>query len=99
MPLTLRAQGSHLHPGARGTVDGNWSGRPAAKQVVIEFADGSVALGQMSPEAGGQQVLDVDPYATARGTAIAAKRWTVTVTEGRGEQALFRVLTRDPDQP
>lgn len=86
--LVLAAAGSHLYPGATGALSG-----PAADGAcLVEFADGSMAPGVL--EAGGK-VLALDPYCTARGTEIPAKRWAIAA-EGVGEGRRFRVTRRLP---
>ena len=84
--LVLRATGSHLYPGARGSVSG---AAPAGRvSCLVEFADGSAAIATLAPEGDGL-VLETEPYTTARGTCIQAKRWRVALgPEG------FRVLGR-----
>ena len=82
--LVLRATGSHLYPGAHGSV----SGAVAAGRVpcLVEFADGSAAIATLAPEGRGLS-LETEPYTTACGTRIQAKRWRVALgPEG------FRVL-------
>lgn len=79
----LAVAGSHLYPGARGVVRGPGTEGPC----LIEFADGSAAIGELG--GGIAMALDIRPYTTARGTRIPAKCWKVAVSAGR-----FRVLAR-----
>ena len=84
--IVLRATHSHLYPGARGRLDGPMP--PGSAPCLVEFADGSAAHGTLMPEADGT-VLATDPYTTACGTRIPAKRWLIEPT-GEG----FRVVRR-----
>jgi hypothetical protein len=81
--VVLKAGGSHLYPGARGTLQGAETEGPC----LVEFVDGSVAFGNLSGGAG--TILVLDPYVTARGTEIPAKRWAVALAAGR-----FRIFAR-----
>lgn len=94
MALALRASGSHLYPGARGTLAGEWPRAGTMSEVAVEFADGSLALGQLSAGHDGGQVLSVGPYVTARGTAVADKRWVLTVATAPGGGGRFRIAAR-----
>ncbi|HYD67314.1 hypothetical protein [Azospirillum sp.] len=91
-PLTLDAAGTHLYPGARGTVrDGlppEAVGAPLPCMVV--FTDGAFALGTLAWRGDGWE-LAAGAYATARGTAIPAKRWRIGF-----DGAAFRVGARLP---
>lgn len=84
--LTLRAAGSHLYPGARGSLDGPPPAAPTA--CLVEFADGSVASGTIAPDADALW-LATGPYTTARDTRIPAKRWRISL----GPDG-FRILGR-----
>lgn len=88
--LVLRAAGSHLYPGARGTA----SGPPSDTETpcLVEFADGSVALGTLAAGEG-CAVLAAAPHTTARGTRIAAKQWAVAFEDGPSGLR-FRILRR-----
>ena len=79
----LAAGGSHLYPGATGSLAGG-----AAGECLVEFADGSAALGRLMVDVEAT-VLETEPYVTARGTAVSAKRWIVEV-----EGARFRIRAR-----
>jgi hypothetical protein len=82
--LILKARGSHLYPGARAVLeDGQSTAGPAlvSCHCLIEFADGSVAFGTLTNDKEGFAVLAVDAYQTARGTAILAKGWRLSLAQ------------------
>ena len=82
-PTVLVAGGSHLYPGAQGSLRGEATG----SACVVEFADGSAAFGEL---VGGEAtILELGPYTTARGTGIPPKRWKVAFADGR-----FRILSK-----
>jgi hypothetical protein len=88
--LVLTAGGSHLYPGAKGSV----RGETGHGSCLVEFADGSAALGRLTA-GGGRIELEIGPYTTARGTRIPAKRWAVGIS-GVGAERRFRILGRLP---
>ena len=87
----LSAAGSHLYPGARGSVRGG------GEACMVEFADGSVAFGRLAETPTGAAkpgpVLALDGYTTARGTVIPARRWGVEIA-GDGDGGQFRITAR-----
>jgi len=85
--LILTAGGSHLYPGAQGSV----RGRAADGSCLVEFADGSAAFGRLTGGEG--KVLALDAYTTARGTEIAEKRWAIGLS-GQAPERRFRILAR-----
>ena len=88
--LVLRAGSSHLYPGAAGTAHGALP--HGAEPCLVEFADGAATLATLTPGED-RHVLATEPYTTARGTRIPAKRWVIAVTGGNPELS-FRVLRR-----
>ena len=88
--LVLRAGASHLYPGAAGTARGSLPGGSAL--CLVEFADGAATGGTLDPAEGGH-VLATDPYTTAHGTRIPAKRWLIALGGDPAERR-FRVLRR-----
>ena len=63
---------------------------------MVEFSDGSAAPASFKNIGGGWQ-LDTQPYRTAAGTGIAAKRWRIDLSNEDG-QWRFRILAgMDPD--
>lgn len=84
--IILRATGSHLYPGARGTVS-----RDGPGACLIEFADGSAAVGTLGADASGGRVLDVAGYRTARGTDVPPRRWRLDPGAAPGA---FRIAAR-----
>lgn len=90
VPLVLVAGGSHLYPGASGSL----RGEAAAGACLVEFADGSAAFGRLAAMAARIR-LDVEAYTTARGTEISARCWAVGIS-GAGAERRFRVLARLP---
>lgn len=87
-PLVLRATGSHLYPGARGHIEGPMPAALAPRPCLVEFADGAAAHATLRLRQG-EALLATEPYTTARGTRIPAKRWAIALG-ARG----FRVLGR-----
>jgi hypothetical protein len=92
-PLVLDVGASHLYPGCRIRVDGAaWLPRTIAeKPCLVVFADGSTAAGMLRRRPAGLELV-VAGYRTARGTAIAPKRWTLV--QGTGSN--LRVQGRLP---
>lgn len=88
-PAVLAAAGSHLYRGAQGILR---EGCAAEGPCLVEFADGSLALGRLARTEPGL-VLELDPYVTARGTEIAAKRWTIELAR-KGNETHFRIGAR-----
>lgn len=86
----LRAAGSHLYPGAKGTV----SALPPDRRgpCLVEFADGAAATATLVAE-DDRRVLAAAAYTTARGTRIPAKRWLIAF-DGAPPAARFRILGR-----
>lgn len=78
--MYLSASGSHLYPGATGTVSGD------GPDVVVDFADLSRTTGSLTGDR-----LVTQPYETSAGTRISIKSWRVDVKDGR-----FRILARHP---
>ena len=70
----LRATNTHLYPGAR--LLGPAVLR-AGQRLTIEFSDLGSAAARVEAAAGREATLAVGAHATARGTAIAAKRWLI----------------------
>jgi len=91
MPLLLRAAHTHLYPGAR--LRGPAALR-AGRRLTIEFSDLGVTAARVEAAAGRQATLAVDAHATARGTAIAAKRWLIERSEPADEEGEWRVRRR-----
>jgi hypothetical protein len=89
-PRTLRAGHTHLYPGAR------LRGEPAVlrrgQTPHIEFADLGSAPAIVEVVESGRTALTVGAHRTARGTAVAAKRWLIEMVAA-GE---WRVLKRLP---
>jgi len=79
--LVLAARGSHLYPGATGRVSGGRAG-----ECLVEFADGSVAAARLAADG---TLLETEPYVTALGTAVPARRWSVEI-----DGAHFRIRAR-----
>ena len=97
MELVLEAGHTHLYPGHEGVVaDGGLLPAASPIHARILFADGSVALAALTPERGSDWSLSVDPYRTAAGTGIAAKRWAVSFTKERAVGMRFRIRKKLP---
>ena len=94
---------SHLYPGARATVSpplGPEAAETGAACLAL-FADGGRAAARLGPIRTGRAALAVAAHVTARGRAIPAKRWTVTLA---ADGAALRVAARgapeeDPAAP
>lgn len=64
---------SHAYPGCRVELP---EGLPASdRDVLVGFSDGIEAPGRIEAVAGGDPVLTVAAYRTARGTRIERKSW------------------------
>ncbi|WP_377810145.1 hypothetical protein ABNQ38_30980 [Azospirillum sp. A29] len=80
MTITLETTGTHLYPGARGTVR---DGPPPSQReqrptsCLILFTDGTAAAGTLSPRGVIEWLLAVDAHRTGRGTTISSKCWIV----------------------
>lgn len=94
MSLILQAIHTHLYPGHRGKISG--AGQIAdlgeGRDCLVEFVDGSATPARLSIS-GKDWRLDTQPYRTAAGTEIAARRWRIRLTE-TGDELTFRVLAR-----
>jgi hypothetical protein len=94
MEIVLEAGHSHFYPGLEGWLDGETRPPPAGGSRLpsrIAFADGAMAGGTLSNRSDGQWELEVDPYRTAAGTDIAAKRWQVSFRSVAGGRTRFRI--------
>jgi len=89
--LRLRATNTHLYPGARLRVEGV-EGLRKGDAVTIEFADMQVASARVLGVREGRIELAVAGHLTAKGTAIAAKRWLAEALEGEGTG--YRIVRR-----
>jgi hypothetical protein len=81
--VILKASGSHLYPGVCAVVEDGQSTAMAALVsglCMIEFSGCSIAFGKLTNCQESQAVLAVDAYQTARGTAIPAKSWRLSLT-------------------
>lgn len=80
MTITLETTGTHLYPGARGTVrKGPLPPRQERQPTscLILFADGTAAAGTLSARDAAEWLLAVDAHRTGRGTAIPSRCWIV----------------------
>lgn len=94
MEIVLEAGHTHFYPGHEGWVEGEEPSAPpgaAGLPSRILFAGGAIAGGSLSREDGGSWVLEVDPYTTAAGTTIAARRWQIAFRRAEGGRARFRI--------
>lgn len=73
----LAATNTHLYPGARLLPRDGLDPPRRGDAVWIEFADQAVAVGKVLAAATTTSVIEVAPYRTTRGTAIARKVWTL----------------------
>ncbi len=83
--IRLSVAHTHLHPGARGTLEGE-----AAGACRVEFADGVETSGELTAGSQGLE-LSVAAHVTAAGTRIAAKRWLLEI-----DGTAVRVIRRLP---
>jgi len=73
---SLQIADTHLYPGCRGSMEPG--DMPTdAEPVTLVFSDGAMAPGMIEDD-----VLKVEAYETASGTAIAAKAWVVSLAHG-----------------
>lgn len=77
----LRAENTHLYPGARLHGDHETGPLTAAGEVVIVFSDHAHAEAQIAVDGDGF-ALHVQPHTTAAGTSIEARSWQLTSTGG-----------------
>lgn len=98
MTIILETTGTHLYPGARGTVR---DGRPPSQReqqltsCLILFTDGTAAAGTLSPHGDAEWLLAVAPHRTGRGTAIPSRCWIVVFDRTVTPQSL-RVRSKCP---
>ena len=94
--LLLEARHTHLYPGLRGTVFGRLASPTGgeASTCQIAFSDGSMALGRLEDGGESDCILETDPYTTAAGTEVPAKKWRIALNHGDGGAGRFRVLAR-----
>lgn len=91
-PRLLRATHTHLYPGA--TLRGAPRPLRRGQALVIDFADLGSAAARVEAVDAAQFILAVGAHRTARGTAIAAKRW-LTEAARPGEWRVRRRLPAD----
>jgi len=72
---------THAYPGCGVTVEEDGI-EPGA---LVDFVDGAVCAGRYAYRPSGEIELVVEPYVTARGTAIARKRWLLKSSGGARE--------------
>ncbi len=92
--IFLEATHTHLYPGHRGEIRDldRIAGLSREMDCLVEFSDGQVTVARLSIQNGDWQ-LDANAYKTAAGTAIAGKRWRISMEESDGP-VRFRVLER-----
>ncbi|MCB1384604.1 MAG: hypothetical protein KDJ80_01585 [Nitratireductor sp.] len=94
MDVVLEAEHSHFYPGHEGWLDGDMPLPLAPAQDLrsrIAFADGVMTGGFLSGGAEGRWQLAVDPYVTAAGSRIGAKRWQLAFRQVAGGRIRFRI--------
>ena len=92
MDVVLEAEHSHLYPGHEGWLECE-APLPVSTEGLpgrIAFADGVMAGGTLKGS-DGRWELEVDPYTTAAGTDIAAKRWQIAFRQVAGNRTRFRI--------
>jgi hypothetical protein len=93
----FEASNTHLYPGARLQLT-ETDGWPAvADAVQVCFADCGVASGHVAAIDGPRLCLDLQGYRTARGTAVAPKRWILE--SGLPDACGWRVAARAEPGP
>lgn len=92
--MILEATHTHLYPGHRGRLTGTRGGALPTEggECLIVFTDGASTPGRLVPGPGDWR-LDADSYRTAAGTAVPAKSWRLSLSEGPGVVA-FRIIDR-----
>ncbi len=73
----LAAASTHLYPGASVVTRDGHDAPHRGSILAIEFDDGAVTSGTVKEATATAVVVEVAPYRTARGTAIARKVWTL----------------------
>ncbi|EJN06027.1 hypothetical protein [Herbaspirillum sp. YR522] len=93
-PPRISLAASHAYPGCPVRVVGIDVRREHAC-VMVEFADGVTVAGSWIPGRGQGAELHIAAHATARGTAIPAKRWWLAPADDPAEGAgTWRVKRR-----
>ena len=89
------ANHTHLYPGALLLNLDTSDAQPLSPgdEVLVEFADGVLATGQLLEGDADTAVLRMSPYRTQRGTNVAAKTWHLVSANQRGT---LRVQKRLP---
>jgi hypothetical protein len=89
MAIVFEAEHTHLYPGHEGWLAGAAPTGTGASSL-IALSDGVMVGGVLTRADSGRWELGVDPYSTAAGTAIPAKRWQVAFREEDG-RTRFRI--------
>lgn len=89
------ANNTHLYPGALlRCLDAPGDARLAAgDELLVEFSDGTSAMGQLRQAAPGMAVLRMPEHRTGRGTTVAARTWRITPGATPGLARVQRRLT------
>jgi hypothetical protein len=88
----LAASDTHLYPGARLRCLDDDKSRVLhdGDAALVEFSDGVAATAALLEVRETHAVMAVDAHHTARGTAIAARRWRLAPTGIPGELRVLR---------
>jgi len=70
------------------------AGRAEKTTCQINFSDGSMTLGTLEAGKGSEATLETNPYMTAAGTKIPAKRWRVEFSKDEKGRKHFRVRAK-----
>ncbi|MFT4048114.1 MAG: hypothetical protein QM661_15665 [Solimonas sp.] len=89
------ANHTHLYPGALlRRLDAESDARLSpGDELLVEFSDGMLAIGQLMEANKEAVVLQMPDYRTQRGTNVAARTWRLVTTDEPGQ---FRVQKRLP---
>lgn len=92
MDLIFRSPKTHLYPGLRGRLEGDYAPRAGREgRCLVEFSDGNVIPSVLEKLEADQWKLTVDGHVTAAGTAIPQKSWAVRI-DGEDGSGKFRVI-------
>ena len=93
MDLIFRSPKTHLYPGLRGRLEGDYAPETTpAVRCLVEFSDGNVVPSFLEKQEADRWKLTVDDHVTVAGTGIPQKSWTVRIESGESGSRAFRVI-------
>ncbi len=93
MDLIFRSPNTHLYPGLRGRLEGDFPSGPGRNgRCLVEFSDGNVIPSILEKLETDQWKLTIDAHVTVAGTGIPQKSWKVRIESGEDGSRKFRVI-------